>query len=111
VLQINSRAKMLIVGQAPGRKVHESGISFDDTSGQRLRQWTGMSNDTFYDPSKVAIIPMGLCFSGTGTSGDLTPTPSCAQTWRADLMAQLPHIELTIVLGKYAQDYHLAKSK
>lgn len=110
VLQIDSRAKILIAGQAPGRKVHESGIPFDDASGQRLRQWLGMSSYTFYDASKVAILPMGFCFPGTGKSGDLPPIPLCAQTWRDALMAQLPQIELTVVLGKYAQDYHLGKS-
>lgn len=111
VLQIDSRAKILIAGQAPGRKVHESGIPFDDASGQRLRQWLGITSDTFYDASQVAILPMGFCFPGTGKSGDLPPIPLCAQTWRDDLMAHLPNLELTVVLGKYAQDYHLGKSK
>jgi len=110
VLQVDARAKILIAGQAPGRKVHESGLPFDDASGERLRQWLGISNETFYDPSKLAILPMGFCFPGTGKSGDLPPIPLCAQTWRDALLAQLPNIELTIVLGKYAQDYHLGKS-
>ena len=110
VLQIDSSAKILIAGQAPGRKVHESGIAFDDASGERLRQWLGINSHTFYDASQVAILPMGFCFPGTGTSGDLPPRSLCAQTWREQLLAHLPQVQLTIVLGKYAQDYHLGKS-
>lgn len=110
ILQIDPRAKILVAGQAPGRKAHDSGIPFDDLSGQRLRQWLGLSAQQFYDPEIVAILPMGFCFPGTGKSGDLAPLPICAQTWRAQILQQLPNIELTVILGKYAQDYHLGKS-
>lgn len=89
VLQISGSAQILIVGQAPGRKVHETGIPFNDASGDRLRSWLGMSREEFYDDHKVAILPMGFCFPGTGKSGDLPPRPECAATWRASLLSHL----------------------
>ena len=107
ILQVDARARILIAGQAPGRKVHASGIPFDDASGDRLRQWMGVDRDTFYDAAQVAILPMGFCYPGTGTSGDLPPRPECAPAWRAALLAQLPDIRLTLVLGQYAQAHHL----
>lgn len=110
VVQLSPQAKILIVGQAPGRKVHETGIAFNDPSGDRLRDWMGMEKGTFYDADKVALLPMGFCFPGTGKSGDLPPRPECAPAWRAQLMDQLGQLELTLVIGKYAQDYHLGKT-
>jgi uracil-DNA glycosylase len=107
VLQVHPAARILIAGQAPGRKVHESGVPFDDASGERLRQWMGVTRETFYDASRIAILPMGLCFPGTGRSGDLPPRPECALLWRQRLLDQLPHIELTLVIGEYAQRWHL----
>lgn len=107
VLQMHPQARILIAGQAPGRKVHESGVPFDDASGDRLREWLGISREVFYDPRQIALLPMGFCFPGTGTSGDLPPRPECAPAWRAPLLGQLPHLELTVVLGQYAQAYHL----
>jgi uracil-DNA glycosylase len=107
VVQASSKAKILIAGQAPGRKVHESGVPFDDASGERLREWMGIDREIFYDASKIAIVPMGFCFPGTGKSGDLPPRPECAEAWREKLLSNLPKIELTLVIGKYAQDYHL----
>lgn len=107
VFQIHPEAKILVAGQAPGRKVHETGIPFNDPSGDRLRSWMGISRDTFYDPETIAILPMGFCYPGTGKSGDLPPRPECAETWRAQLMAQLQHIRLVLVIGKYAHDWHL----
>lgn len=111
VLQIHPEAKILIAGQAPGRKVHESGIPFNDASGDRLRDWMGVSADTFYNDKKIAILPMGFCFPGTSKSGDLPPRPECLTAWRQKLLNQLNQIELTIVLGKYAQDYHFPDHK
>lgn len=108
VLQLDARARILVVGQAPGRKVHESGIPFDDASGDRLRQWMGIDVATFYDPRQVAILPMGFCFPGTGKSGDLPPRPKCAPAWRSELMSHLKNIQLTLVIGQYAQSYHLS---
>ena len=107
ILQIARQAPILLAGQAPGRKAHESGIPFDDASGQRLRQWLGMSGETFYDPTKVAILPMGFCFPGTGKSGDLAPRPECAPAWRQPLLSGLDNLQLTLVIGQYAMKYHL----
>jgi len=107
VLQIDPRARILIAGQAPGRRVHDSGTPFDDPSGDRLREWLGVSRETFYDPTKVAILPMGFCYPGTGKSGDLPPRPECAETWRQRLLRFLRQIELTLIVGQYAQQWHL----
>ena len=107
VLQLHPSARILIAGQAPGRKVHESGVPFDDASGDRLRAWLGVSRDTFYDARQIAILPMGFCFPGTGKSGDLPPRPECALAWRAQLLSHLNHLELTVVIGQYALDHHL----
>jgi uracil-DNA glycosylase len=111
VIQFNSSARILIAGQAPGIKVHESGIPFNDQSGERLRQWLGLTKQQFYDAHNIAILPMGFCYPGKGKSGDLPPRKECAPAWRAPLLAALPNIQLTIVLGKYAQNYHLPHSK
>ena len=110
VLQLHSGARVLIVGQAPGRKVHASGVPFDDASGERLRAWMGIDKDTFYDAKRIAILPMGFCFTGTGTSGDLPPRPECAATWRKQLLACMPNIELTLIIGQYAQAWHLPQA-
>ncbi len=110
VLQVDPRAKLLIAGQAPGRRVHETGVPFDDPSGDRLRQWMGVSRETFYDPTKIAILPMGFCYPGTGKSGDLPPRPECAEAWRESLLSGLVHVELTLVIGQYAQKWHLPKT-
>jgi uracil-DNA glycosylase len=106
VLQANTKAKVLIAGQAPGRKVHESGMPFDDASGNRLREWMGVSKGVFYDSNQIAILPMGFCYPGSGKSGDLPPRPECEPAWRKQLLEQLPNIRITLVLGKYAQAYH-----
>jgi uracil-DNA glycosylase len=110
VLQLDPNARILIVGQAPGRKVHDSGVPFDDASGNRLREWMGVIHEVFYDPRQIAILPMGFCFPGTGKSGDLPPRPECAPAWREQLLGQLRHLELTLVLGQYAQAYHFDES-
>lgn len=111
VIQFNPNARILIAGQAPGIKVHQSGIPFNDQSGERLRQWLGLTNDLFYDANNIAILPMGFCYPGKGKSGDLPPRKECAPAWRAQLLAALPNLQLTIVLGKYAQAYHLPDTK
>lgn len=107
VLQFDGAARILIAGQAPGRKVHETGVPFNDASGDRLRDWLGLSPAQFYDPKQVAILPMGFCYPGTGKSGDLPPRPECARAWRAGLLAQLTQRKLTLVVGQYALAYHL----
>lgn len=111
VLQIDPRAKILIAGQAPGRRVHESGIPFDDPSGDRLRDWLDVSREEFYNPAKIAILPMGFCYPGTGKSGDLPPRPECEKAWRKPLMQQIPQVELTLVIGQYAHKWHLSAPK
>jgi uracil-DNA glycosylase len=111
VLQATASARILIAGQAPGRRVHETGLPFNDPSGNRLRDWLGMSRELFYDETRVAIVPMGFCFPGTGASGDFPPRPECAAAWRARLLQQLSERRLTLVIGQYAQNYHLASGR
>lgn len=107
VLQVHGDAPILIAGQAPGRRVHETGVPFDDPSGDRLRDWLGVTPETFYDPRRIAIVPMGFCFPGSGRSGDLPPRPECAETWRERVLAELPNVRLTLVIGQYALRWHL----
>ncbi|MEP0204001.1 MAG: uracil-DNA glycosylase family protein [Halioglobus sp.] len=107
VVQAASGAKILIAGQAPGARVHETGVPFDDPSGERLREWLGVDSEQFYDSSLFAIIPMAFCYPGRGRSGDLPPPPLCAQTWRQALLERLPNLKLTLVIGQYAQAWHL----
>ena len=108
VLRASVTAKLLIVGQAPGRRVHETGIPWNDPSGDRLRAWLGMSREQFYDERQIAIVPSGLCYPGSGTRGDAPPRPECAPLWHPRLQASMPHIELTLLIGQYAQAYYLS---
>jgi len=108
ILQVAGSAKILIAGQAPGKKVHESGVPFDDQSGERLRSWLGLTSEQFYDSKKVAILPMGFCYPGAGVSGDAPPRPECAKEWREKVLNHLSKVGLVLVIGKYALDYHLA---
>lgn len=107
VLQIHAAAKILIAGQAPGSKVHASGIPFDDPSGDRLRSWMGIDRKTFYDETKIALLPMAFCYPGKGKTGDLPPMPICAETWRSKLLHELPNLGLSLIIGQYAQAWHL----
>ena len=107
VLQIHPDARILVASQAPGKKVHETGIPFNDPSGIRLREWMGIHPDVFYDPEKVAIVPMGFCYPGSGKTGDLAPRHECAPAWRKPLLNQLQNIELTLAVGQYAVAYHM----
>ena len=107
VIQADPAARILIVGQAPGTAVHKTGIPFNDPSGDRLRSWLGVDRDTFYNPKKFALVPMGFCYPGKGKGGDLPPRKECAPAWRDRLLGQLDNIELTIVMGRYALDWHL----
>jgi len=107
ILRAGVTAKILIVGQAPGRRVHETGIPWNDPSGDRLRDWMQVSRDTFYDEQRIAIIPTGLCYPGTGKGGDLPPCAECAPLWHPRLRAALPDIKLTLLVGSYAQAYYL----
>lgn len=107
VLRAAASARVLIIGQAPGTRVHASGIPWNDASGERLRAWMNVDQDCFYDSSRIAIIPMGLCYPGKGKSGDLPPRPECAVTWHKALLDHLPNIECTLLIGSYAQQYYL----
>jgi uracil-DNA glycosylase len=107
VLRAGASARVLIVGQAPGTRVHASGIPWDDPSGDRLRRWLQMEPEQFYDESTVAIIPMGFCYPGRGKSGDLPPPPDCAPLWHERLLAQLPDLALVLLVGSYAQQHYL----
>ncbi|HLV48833.1 MAG TPA: uracil-DNA glycosylase family protein [Aliidiomarina sp.] len=107
IIQLHEQSRILIAGQAPGRKVHETGVPFDDPSGDRLREWMGISKEVFYDEKQVAILPMGFCYPGKGKSGDLPPRPECAPKWRKPLLSGLENIQLTLVIGQYAMAYHL----
>ena len=91
--------------------MHESGTAWDDPSGDRLRDWMNVDKETFYDEARIALVPMGFCYPGTGKSGDLPPRPECADTWRERLLAGMPALELTLVIGQYAQAYHLSEQK
>jgi len=107
VLRAAPSARVLIVGQAPGRRVHESGIPWNDPSGELLRQWLEIGREDFYDERRIAIIPAGLCYPGTGEAGDLPPRPECAPHWHPKLRALLPEIRMTLLVGSYAQGYYL----
>jgi uracil-DNA glycosylase len=102
IVQAGQEARVLIIGQAPGTKVHASGIPWDDDSGERLREWTGIDRQTFYDPQRIALMPMGFCYPGKGSSGDLPPRSECAPLWHAPLRASLPELRLTLLTGQYA---------
>ena len=102
-MRLGATAKLLIIGQAPGTRVHESGTPWDDASGERLRDWMGVSPGLFYDTHHIAIMPMGFCYPGTGAAGDLPPRPECAPLWHERVLAQLPDIRLTLLVGGYAQ--------
>lgn len=110
VLQAAPTARLLIVSQAPGRKVHDTGIPFNDPSGERLRDWLGIDKATFYDARRVAILPMGFCFPGTGKHGDLPPRPECAPQWHPQVLPYLKNVRLTLAIGQYAQAGLLGES-
>lgn len=107
VLAAHEKSKMLIIGQAPGKKVHKTSVPWDDPSGDNLRNWLNVSKETFYYPEKIALIPMGFCYPGKGKSGDLPPRPECAPLWHEQLLQQMHHIQLTLLIGQYAQGYYL----
>lgn len=111
ILQGSEDARILVAGQAPGRRVHDTGVPFNDPSGVRLRDWLGLDEGEFYDPRKLALLPMGFCYPGTGKSGDLPPRPECAATWRDPLLAAMPSIRLRILVGSYAIRWHLPEAR
>jgi uracil-DNA glycosylase len=111
VLRASATARLLIVGQAPGTRVHATGIPWNDPSGDRLRQWLQMDREQFYDEARIAIAPMGFCYPGRGKSGDLPPPPACAPLWHPRLLQAMPDLELLLLVGSYAQNYYLGSSK
>ncbi|MDX2143606.1 MAG: uracil-DNA glycosylase family protein [Rhodospirillaceae bacterium] len=112
VVRISSTARVLIIGQAPGTKVHASGVPWDDRSGDRLREWLGVDRDTFYDEARIAIMPMGFCFPGQDKKGgDLPPRPECAPLWHPRLLPLMPQVDLTILIGQYAQARYLGEAR
>ena len=112
VLQASSSARVMIVGQAPGTRVHASGLPFTDPSGDRLRDWMGITEEVFYDPDKLAIVPMGFCFPGLDAKGgDLPPRNECAPLWREALMQAMPQVSLVLAIGMYAQKWHMGSQQ
>ena len=111
VVRAGVGARLLIVGQAPGTKVHATGIPWNDASGDRLRQWLAIDRDTFYDEQQVAIVPMGFCYPGRGRGGDLPPRPECAPLWHPQLIPLLTRVRLVLLIGRYAQAGYLGKSQ
>lgn len=109
VVHTSAEAKIMIIGQAPGTRVHRTNIPWNDPSGVRLRQWLNVDDETFYDTSKFAIMPMGFCYPGKGKSGDLPPRKECAPLWHQQLLDKMPNLELTLLIGAYAQKYYLKK--
>lgn len=107
VFHVGATARLLIVGQAPGRRVHETGVTWNDPSGDNLRVWLALDRAAFYDTSRIAIVPAGLCYPGTGNGGDLPPRPECAPLWQPRFRAALARIRLTLLVGRYAQAYYL----
>jgi uracil-DNA glycosylase len=111
IVQVGADARIVIIGQAPGRRVHESGIPWDDPSGRTLRAWLGLSEEQFYDPSVVALVPMGFCYPGSAASGDKPPRPECAPLWHEAILGWLPSDRLEIIIGAYAQKRYVADRK
>ncbi len=109
VLTASPSSKIVVIGQAPGRIVHGTGIPWDDKSGDNLRSWMNVDKSLFYDPERIALIPMGFCYPGTGKSGDLPPRKECAPQWHPSLFEEMKDISLILLVGKYAQDYYLGK--
>lgn len=109
IVFVNKTSRIIIIGQAPGLKVHQSGIPWDDASGKQLRKWLGVTVDQFYDTNNFGIIPMGFCYPGKGKSGDLPPREECAPQWHNLLLEKMKHVELVILIGMYAQNYYLKK--
>lgn len=110
IVRAKDSAKILVIGQAPGTRVHATGIPWNDPSGDRLREWMALSREDFYDESRIAIMPMGFCYPGRGKSGDLPPRQECAELWHDRVLGALPNVELTLLIGSYAQSHYLAGS-
>lgn len=111
IVAAHNEAKVVIIGQAPGTKVHQTGIPWDDPSGRQLRKWLGVTDEVFYDASKISLIPMGFCYPGKGKSGDLPPRPECAPLWHEGLFHKMQNLKLVVVIGVFAQSYYLKQKR
>lgn len=111
VVAAHTDSRIVIIGQAPGAKVHRTGVAWDDASGNQLRKWMGITPEIFYDPARIALVPMGFCYPGKGRSGDNPPRPECAPFWHDALLKSMPRIQLTLVIGTYAQEHYLNTSR
>ncbi|KAA3600901.1 MAG: uracil-DNA glycosylase family protein [Calditrichaeota bacterium] len=111
ILSADEASKIVIIGQAPGQIVHRNGVPWKDKSGENLRSWMGIDNEIFYNPKKIALVPMGFCYPGKGKSGDLPPRKECAPLWHELLFQKMQNVEMILLIGKYAQDYYLLQSK
>lgn len=111
VVKAHPNSKILIIGQAPGTKVHASSKPWDDPSGVQLRKWMNLDEEAFYNVENIAIVPMGFCYPGKGKTGDLPPRPECAPLWHQALLDKMPNLELTLLIGQYAQKYYLKKQR
>jgi uracil-DNA glycosylase len=107
IISASTKSKIVIIGQAPGRIVHHSSIPWNDKSGDNLRNWLGVDKNIFYDATKMALMPMGFCYPGTGKTGDLPPRPECAPLWHDKLLRLMPNVKLILLIGQYAQNYYL----
>ncbi|WP_417872343.1 uracil-DNA glycosylase family protein [Xanthomarina gelatinilytica] len=107
IVSAHKDSKIVIIGQAPGTSVHKTGIPWDDPSGKQLRNWLNVTENIFYDETKIALVPMGFCYPGKGKSGDLPPRPECAPQWHQKLLDQMPNLQLVILIGMYSQKYYL----
>ena len=111
VFSLHPKSKILVIGQAPGTKVHATGIPWNDPSGEELRRWMGVDRSLFYNPEIFGIMPMGFCYPGRGKGGDMPPRPECAPTWHEPMRAEIPEVQLTLLIGQYAQKYYLGASR
>lgn len=111
VFSIHPKSKVLIIGQAPGTKVHATGIPWNDLSGEELRRWMGVDRELFYNPEIFGIMPMGFCYPGRGKGGDMPPRPECGPTWHERMRAEMPQVQLTLLIGQYAQKYYLGSMR
>ena len=111
VVQFSAQSRICIIGQAPGTKVHASGTPWDDDSGDRLREWLGMDKPAFYNPDNIALVPMGFCYPGKASGGDKPPRKECAPQWHERVLKSMPNVQLTLLVGTYAQAYYLPDTK
>lgn len=110
IVAAHPESKIAIIGQAPGTKVHKTGVPWDDPSGRQLRKWLGVTDGIFYDESKIALVPMGFCYPGKGTSGDLPPRTECAPLWHGPILEKMPNLQMLLLIGSYAQNHYLGKA-